>query len=65
MKKGEHISDTERKTDHYRRFVDFSTFCDKVTTLGFSLDYTIEKRGLARFGNDDPVVGRIVAVKKG
>jgi adenylylsulfate kinase-like enzyme/SAM-dependent methyltransferase len=65
MKKGERISETERKTDHYRRFVDFSTFCNKVTSLGFSLDYKIEKRGLARFGNDDPVVGRIVAVKKG
>lgn len=65
MNKGERISETERKTDHYRRFVDFSAFCNKVTNLGFSLDYTIEKRGLARFGNDDPVVGRIVAIKKG
>jgi adenylylsulfate kinase-like enzyme/protein-L-isoaspartate O-methyltransferase len=65
MKKGERISETERKTDHYRRFVDFSTVCNKLTNIGFSLVYKIEKRGLARFGNDDPVVGRLVAVKKG
>jgi ubiquinone/menaquinone biosynthesis C-methylase UbiE len=65
MGKGERISETERMTDHYRRFVDFSAFCQKLIDLGFVLDYTIEKRGLAAFGNDDPVVGRVVAKKKG
>ena len=65
MGKGERISETERMTDHYRRFVDFSAFCQKLTNLGFVLEYTIEKRGLAAFGNDDPVVGRVVAKKKG
>jgi bifunctional enzyme CysN/CysC len=63
MNKGEQLSGTERITDHYRRFVDFSKFCLKLAELGFVLEYSIEKQGLASFGNDDPVVGRIVAKK--
>jgi len=63
MNKGEQLSGTERITDHYRRFVDFSKFCLKLAELGFVLEYSIEKQGLASFGSDDPVVGRIVAIK--
>lgn len=63
MKKGDRISETERKTDHYRRFIDFSAFCQKLTNIGFELIYTIEKQGLARHGDDDPVVGRVIAKK--
>jgi bifunctional enzyme CysN/CysC len=63
MNKGEQLSGTERITDHYRRFVDFSKFCLKLSELGFVLEYSIEKQGLASFGSDDPVVGRVVAIK--
>lgn len=63
MEKGDQISETERKTDHYRRFIDFSAFCKKLTNLGFVIEYAIEKQGLAAFGSDDPVVGRVVATK--
>ncbi|MFT4802827.1 MAG: bifunctional enzyme CysN/CysC [Psychroserpens sp.] len=63
MDKGNQLSGTERITDHYRRFIDFSKFCLKLTDLGFTLDYTIEKQGLASHGSDDPVVGRVVATK--
>ena len=63
MEKGDQLTETERMTDHYRRFIDFSVFCKKLTNLGFVIEYAIEKQGLATFGNDDPVVGRIVATK--
>ena len=63
MKQGEEISGTERVTDHYRRFINFTKFCSKLSELGFSIDYSIEKQGLATYGSDDPVVGRIVATK--
>ena len=63
MSKGEQLGDTERVTDHYRRFVDFSKLCIKLAEIGFVLDYSIEKQGLATHGNDDPVVGRVVATK--
>lgn len=63
MNKGDQLSETERITDHYRRFVDFSKFCLKLVSLGFVMEYSIEKQGLASFGSDDPVVGRVVAIK--
>ncbi|AUZ84051.1 adenylyl-sulfate kinase [Methylophaga nitratireducenticrescens] len=63
MEKGQSIGDTERVTDHYRRFINFSNLCEKLEKIGFKIDYKIEKQGLAAYGDDDPVVGRVVAVK--
>jgi bifunctional enzyme CysN/CysC len=63
MNKGEILHGTERITDHYRRFVDFTKFCENLAEIGFALEYTIEKQGLAVLGSDDPVVGRIIAAK--
>lgn len=63
MEMGIKLSETERKTDHYRRFIDFSLFCKKLEGIGFFIEYRIEKQGLATYGNDDPVVARIVAIK--
>lgn len=64
MKKGESISEKERVTDHYRRFIDFTNLCEKLESIGFTIDFSVEKQGLAKHGDDDPVVGRVVAVKK-
>jgi len=61
MSKGQQLSGTERIMDHYRRFIDFSEFCLMLADIGFVLDYSIEKQGLASYGSDDPVVGRVVA----
>ncbi len=61
MNKGTEISNSERITDHYRRFIDFSAFCEKVRMIGFKLEYSIEKQGLATYGDDDPVVARVIA----
>lgn len=63
MAKGEHLGESERITDHYRRFIDFNEFCEKLISLGFVLEYVIEKQGLAAYGNDDPIVDRVVATK--
>ena len=64
MAKGTQIGESERVTDHYRRFIDFNQFCLKLSSLGFSLDFAVEKKGLAAHGSDDPIVGRIVATKR-
>lgn len=63
MQKGEKVSDSERITDHYRRFIDFERFCEQLLKIGFSINYKIEKQGLATHGDDDPVVARVVATK--
>lgn len=63
MQQGEIMSESERLTDHYRRFIDLNTFCEKLLKTGFTIDYQIEKQGLATHGNDDPVVARIIATK--
>lgn len=63
MQQGSKVSESERVTDHYRRFIDFEKFCEKLSSIGFSIDYKIEKQGLATHGNDDPVVARVIATK--
>lgn len=64
MAKGVQLGETERITDHYRRFINFKEFCVKLTCIGFSLEFAVEKQGLATHGSDDPIVGRIVAIKR-
>jgi len=64
MAKGVQIGGAERITDHYRRFIDFKEFCAKLSYLGFGLEFSVEKQGLAAHGSDDPIVGRIVATKR-
>ena len=63
MQQGSTLSAYERVTDHYRRFINFASFCAKVEHKGFSIEYALEREGLAPHGSDDPVVGRIVARK--
>jgi SAM-dependent methyltransferase len=64
MAKGAQLGDSERLTDHYRRFIDFKEFCARLSSLGFDLEFAIEKQGLAAYGDDDPIVGRVVATKR-
>ncbi len=63
MLKGQALSANERLTDHYRRFIDTDSFRKKLTGYGFREAYFVEAQGLAKFGNDDPVVARIVHEK--
>ncbi len=63
MQKGQVVGANERVTDHYRRFINFDAFCERLPTYGFSIDFCLERSGLAKHGDDDPTVGRVIAKK--
>lgn len=48
---------------HYRRFIVFSELMNSLSKRGFLIEYAEERTGFAPYGNDDPPVIRIVAVK--
>lgn len=49
---------------HYRRYIDHARLVADVNKKGLKVVYEIEGQGMARFGTEDPHVGRIIAVKK-
>lgn len=63
MKKGQVVGASERVTDHYRRFINFDAFCERLAMYGFSIEFCLERSGLAKYGDDDPTVGRVIAKK--
>ena len=63
MSLGQEISDNERVTDHYRRFINVNNFLSKVLAIGFQIDYFCESKGLAVYGDEDPCVARYVMRK--
>lgn len=63
MQKGQVLSANERMTDHYRRFLDPDVFRSKLAALGWKETYFVESGGLAKFGNDDPMVARVIIEK--
>lgn len=60
-REGEVISKTERIHGHYRRFIVLEELTAKLEAAGFSLLEAVEVAGVARHGDDDPVVVRVVA----
>lgn len=58
------FGENERITDHYRRFIDFQALRERITAIGFKEIFTVESDGLAVYKEENPVVGRIVAVKE-
>jgi tellurite methyltransferase len=64
MLKGEVISNNERVTDHYRRFINANEIVNTIQNIGFEIVYFCESSGLAVYKNDDPVVARIIARKR-
>lgn len=60
---GEALSATERWTDHYRRFIDTAAFREKLARQGFEELAFLEGQGMATFGEEDPVVARVVVRK--
>lgn len=58
------LSATESYTDHYRRFADYSDLCDNIDAIGFDIEYKTHERGLAKFGDQDPYVIRVIAKKR-
>ena len=61
--KGEILSHTERVEGHYRRFIILEEFKLRLVEAGFKVIETIESNGLAKFGEEDPVVLRVNAIK--
>lgn len=49
--------------NHYRRFIVLSELVDSLEQRAFRVEYAQEHTGFAPYGNDDPPVIRIVAVK--
>lgn len=62
-RQGEIISLNERCKGHYRRFVVKEDLSEKLESVGFEVISLIESNGLARFGDEDPVVIRVEATK--
>jgi hypothetical protein len=58
---GEVISPTERIHGHYRRFIVASELNDQLSSAGFVVEDSVESKGLAVFGDEDPVVLRVTA----
>lgn len=50
-------------TGHFRRYLDHLDALTAIRHAGFSLDYEIEGRGLAKYKNEDARVGRCVATR--
>lgn len=48
---------------HYRRFLRREELLRDLTALGFTIEHEEERDGVAVFGDDDPVVVRVIARK--
>ena len=60
---GSQVGENEFVTDHYRRFVKYDEFTQRIKDAGFSIIYQIESQGLAPYKEEDPVVVRVIAQK--
>lgn len=49
--------------NHYRRFIVLGELMESLVKHGFLVEYAEERTGFAPYGNDDPPVIRLVAVK--
>ena len=63
LHKGEKLSHTERVDGHYRRFIILEELQQRLILEGFEVIESIESNGLAKFGDEDPVVIRVKAIK--
>lgn len=62
-REGDFLSHTERVSGHYRRFIILEDFLQRLETAGFTIENSIESDGLAKLGNNDPIVIRVQAKK--
>lgn len=56
---------TKSTPDHYRRFIEPSAVIERAVSVGFSVEYWTEGRGLAKFRSDDAHVARVMLVPAG
>ena len=60
---GKKLSEFERYTDHYRRFIDGTKFLQQIINVGFQVRLYLEDNNFAKFHNENPVVARYVLIK--
>ncbi len=60
---GEKIEKHIYKTDHRRRFLVKNDLLKELESFGFTINYVLEKQGLAVYKDSDPVVIRVIAQK--
>ena len=63
---GEHAYEatTKQSPAHYRRFIVLDDLVLELKQLGFSMLFVGEQNGWAEYGNEDPVVVRVVAKRE-
>jgi len=61
--KGKKIEKNIYKTDHRRRFLVKNDLLKELESFGFTINYVLEKQGLAVYKDSDPVVIRVIAQK--
>ena len=60
---GKVLGPDEREDGHYRRFLDPDAFIDRAAANGLVPVYQVAGHGMARFGDEDPHVARIILEK--
>lgn len=60
---GTEVEESAFITDHYRRFANYDNLLKRLEELNFSIEYSVEDNGLAKYKEEDPVVIRIIAKK--
>jgi hypothetical protein len=63
LKSGKKLSEFERFTDHYRRFINGTKFLHEMIKIGFHVKLFIEDNKLAKYFDEDPVVARCILEK--
>jgi tellurite methyltransferase len=61
MLSGKKLSINEHMTDHYRRFLDYPLFLDKLVKYGLTIHYSTEVNNVAVYKDDNPYVLRVIA----
>lgn len=62
-KEGIQLSINERFSNHYRRFLQKEDVVFDLECNGFICSYSQTQKGWAKYGDEDPLVGRIIAIK--
>lgn len=64
FKKSLAVGTQEGVTDHYRRYINFDKFIKSLAGYGFNVIYQHEDQGLSVHGDDNPFLGRVIAIKE-
>ncbi len=60
INKGKKLSKNETFTNHYRRFINVKNILKYFKIQSFKIIYILEKKGLSKYKNDNPVLCRLI-----